>query len=59
MPLGFSMVLPCILTPQSLGKYRKLLGICGYNWVLPECFAFKPKRVSLRHKQAGDSRESN
>ena len=33
MPLGFSLVLPSILTPQSLGKFSQQLGICGYNWV--------------------------
>lgn len=33
MPLGFSMVLPCIFTPQSLGKFSQKLGIFGYNWV--------------------------
>ena len=33
MTLEFSMGAPCILTPQSLGKFGEKLGICGYNWV--------------------------
>ena len=38
MPLGFSMVLPYILTPQSLSKFnsfgvRKSCKAIGYNWV--------------------------
>ena len=49
---GFSMGAPCILTTQSLGKFRQKLGIFGYNWVLLECFAFRPKRVRLDRRSS-------
>ena len=47
IPRGFSMGAPCILTPQSLGKFGEKLGIYGYNWVLLQHFPFRAKRVRL------------